>query len=105
MLDLTDEAIQYSIKKVEETGNSDIRVGLQGGGCNGFEYIIKWAEAINPEDHILDYGKFQIIVDSISLEYLEQAKLDFVTEGLNSFYKIINPKETASCGCGVSVSF
>ena len=43
MLDLTDEAIQYSIKKVEETGNSDIRVGLQGGGCNGFEYIIKWA--------------------------------------------------------------
>ena len=105
MLDLTDDAIQYSIKKVEETGKTDIRVGVTGGGCNGYEYIITWADSINNDDHILDYGKFQVVIDNNSLEYLEIAKLDFVTEGLNSYYKIINPKETASCGCGVSVSF
>tara|TARA_B100000902_G_scaffold397875_1_gene462923 strand:+ start:164 stop:481 length:318 start_codon:yes stop_codon:yes gene_type:complete len=105
MLDLTDEAIQFSIKKVEESGNTDIRIGVTGGGCAGYEYIIQWCDKIRSNDHILDYGKFQIIINQDSLEYLNEAKLDYVTEGLNSFYKIINPLETASCGCGVSISF
>lgn len=105
MLDLTDEAIQFSMQKVKESGKTDIRIGVTGGGCAGYEYIIQWCEEIRPDDHILDYGKFQIIINSYSLEYLDKAKLDYVTEGLNSFYKIVNPLETASCGCGVSISF
>lgn len=105
MFDLTDTALIETLKKTEESGSTDIRIGVTGGGCNGYEYVIQWCEKIRRDDHILDYGKFQIVIDNESLEYLKDAQLDWVTEGLNSFYKIINPLETASCGCGVSVSF
>lgn len=56
-------------------------------------------------DTIVDYGKFSILIDQDSVPYIEGMTLDFVIEGLNSFFKFINPKETASCGCGVSVNF
>lgn len=105
MFDLTDSAIAESIRQTELSGKTDIRIGVTGGGCAGYEYIIQWCEKIESDDHILDYGKFQVVIDNVSLEYLNKAQLDYVTEGLNSFYKIINPLETASCGCGVSVSF
>ena len=53
----------------------------------------------------IDYGKFSFIVDPVSQPYLEGMRLDFVTEGLNQFFKFINPHEVSSCGCGVSVQF
>ena len=44
-------------------------------------------------------------IDSISQPYLDGMKLDYVYEGLNSYFKFINPHEVNSCGCGVSVQF
>ena len=54
---------------------------------------------------MVDYGKFKIVVDDISLPFLNGSTLDYQREGLNEFFKIINPNEIASCGCGVSVQF
>ena len=105
MLELSNEAIIHSVKKTEETGNENIRLGVTGGGCAGYEYIIEWAHAIDSDDYVFDYGKFKVVIDKVSYQYFQNATLDYVTEGINSFFKIINPDEKASCGCGVSVSF
>jgi len=105
MFELTDAAINQAISKTETDGRDTIRIGVIGGGCNGFEYIIRYANTVHSSDHILDFGKFSIVIDEDSLPFLYGATLDHVQEGLNESFKIINPKETASCGCGVSISF
>lgn len=105
MLELTDAAITEAVSKTQNDGRDTIRIGVTGGGCTGFKYVFRFAGTIHSSDHILDYGKFSIVIDEDSLPLLEEAILDFVQEGLNQSFKIINPKETASCGCGVSISF
>ena len=60
---------------------------------------------VNSDDHVFDYGHFKVVIDSLSLPYLADATLDYIYEGINEQFKIINPKEVSSCGCGVSVQF
>ena len=105
MLELTDAAVSQAIARTEREGRDTIRVGVIAGGCVGFEYLFKFDDVIDSSDHILDYGKFKIIIDELSIPYLENATLDYIVEGLNELFKIFNPDETASCGCGVSISF
>ena len=105
MIRLTDAAISQASKKAEAEGKTLIRVGLVPGGCTGFEYVFEWAEEINNDDHVESYDNFKVVVDSYSKPYLTEATLDFVKEGLNEQFKIMNPKEKASCGCGISVQF
>jgi iron-sulfur cluster assembly accessory protein len=105
LIELTDAAILKAIERTTGEGRDTIRLGVTAGGCVGFEYVICYADPITSEDTILDFGKFKIAIDSSSVEYLEGSTLDHVKEGLNTFFKIINPKETNSCGCGVSIGF
>lgn len=105
MIELTDAAINQALSKTQDSGNDTIRIGVTGGGCTGFKYVFDFASTINSSDHILDYGKFTIVIDEDSLPFLEGSTLDFIQEGLNQSFKLFNPNETASCGCGVSISF
>lgn len=101
MIEVTDNAIQ---KLIEKEVNF-IRLGVTGGGCAGFEYFIEHAEPISDNDTLIDYGKFNVVVDEMSKPYLSGSTLDWVQEGLNEMFRIINPKEESVCGCGVSVQF
>ena len=105
MIELTDEAIQQFIKKTDENGQDSIRVGVKPGGCNGYEYIIDYADSVHNDDHILDFGKFLIVVDPISIPYLTGSTLDYVTQGLSSEFKFANPNVAMACGCGLSIVF
>ena len=105
MIELTDAAILKAVERTSEKDRSAIRLGLTGGGCAGFEYVIEYADKINQDDVVEDYGKFKIVVDEMSIPYLEGATLDWVKDGINEYFKIINPQEISSCGCGVSVQF
>ena len=105
IIEITDEAIQKLLKKKEEEQFSYIRIGITGGGCAGFEYIFDTAHNKNSDDIVVDYGPLQILIDKLSLPYLVGMTLDFQKEGLNEIFKFINPKEEASCGCGVSINF
>ena len=102
MIEVTDTAIQKLIdKKV-----GFIRLGVKGGGCAGYEYYIEDAsDYINMSDKLVDYGKFNVVLDEMSVPYLSGSALDWVKDGLNEYFKIINPKEVSSCGCGVSIQF
>ena len=71
----------------------------------GYEYVIEHTNTITPNDTVLDFGKFKIVVDDYSVPFLKGSTLDYVREGLNECFKIFNPNEITSCGCGVSVQF
>lgn len=105
MIELTDAAILKAIERTKNESRDTIRLGVTGGGCAGWEYIIGYADDITSKDTLLDYGKFKIAIDELSIPYLEGSTLDWIQEGLNEYFKIVNPKEVSSCGCGVSVSF
>ena len=105
MIELTDAAILKAIERTSEANRQNIRLGVTGGGCAGFEYIIEYADAPNQDDLVEDYGKFKLVVNTMSIPYLEGATLDWVKDGINEYFKIINPQEVSSCGCGVSVQF
>lgn len=107
IIEVTDEAIVKLLEKKEKERFSHIRLGITGGGCAGFEYIFD-STTSRPDmdrDVVVDYGELQFIIDKLSLPYLLGMTLDFRKEGLNEVFKFINPKEEASCGCGVSINF
>ena len=79
--------------------------GAKGGGCNGFKYILDFADVVNGDDHVIDYGNFLIVGETGQLHNFTGLTLDFVTQGLNSEFVFINPNATTSCGCGESVAF
>ncbi len=105
MLELTNEAITELLKKTEEKGNDTIRIGVTGGGCAGYEYILDYEDTVNDDDHILEFGKFMIVINPESIPFLKGSTLDFVTEGLNQQFKFANPNVQMACGCGVSIGF
>tara|TARA_Y100000592_G_scaffold70564_1_gene109761 strand:+ start:1468 stop:1839 length:372 start_codon:yes stop_codon:yes gene_type:complete len=106
MIEITNEAITKILEKQGKEGFEAIRLGITGGGCAGFEYIFDSCNDIVDDTLIrLDYGKFAVIVDKISIPYLVGMTLDYQKEGLNEVFKFINPKESSSCGCGVSINF
>ena len=104
-LDVSDTAITKLLEEQNTRKFEFVRLGITGGGCAGYEYIFDTASVSNSDDTVIDYGKFKFIIDPISIPYLDGMTLDYVSEGLNSMFKFINPKEESSCGCGVSVSF
>jgi iron-sulfur cluster assembly accessory protein len=105
MIELTNGAITQLLEKTSKANKDTIRIGIKGGGCTGYEYTFDFAESIHDDDHILEFGKFMIVIDPISIPFLEGSTLDYVTEGLNSQFKFANPNVTMACGCGVSVQF
>ena len=105
MIELTDAAISKTIEKTSEAGILGIRLGVKSGGCAGFEYIFDYCDKKRYDDDVIDYGKFKVFIDEISAKYLNGVTLDYVKEGINEQFKIVNPNESISCGCGVSVGF
>lgn len=105
-LHLTEKAIQ----KVQSfaTGNQEaegkfLRVYVQGGGCSGFEYGFMFDEK-RDDDQVIPVGPIQVLLDPISLPYLEGATVDFVEDFRGSGFSVKNPNATGSCGCGHSFS-
>ena len=106
MIEITDEAIQQLLANQKRDKWKNIRLGITGGGCAGFEYVFDSSnDDGNADDIVLDYGKFNILINKMSVPYLSGMTLDYITEGLNKLFKFVNPKEQASCGCGVSINF
>ena len=104
-MELTDAALSKAIERTAGSSSSDIRIGIIPSGCAGWEYVIDYANEINSDDTVTDYGKFKIVIDEKSLPFLNGSILDWAKIGLNESFKIINTQEESSCGCGVSVQF
>lgn len=106
LIDITDNAITKLLEKQDKEKWKNIRLGITGGGCAGFEYVFDSCTDDGTSDDIhIDFGKFGVLIDKISVPYLVGMQLDYRQEGLNEVFKFINPKEKDSCGCGVSINF
>jgi iron-sulfur cluster assembly accessory protein len=85
----------------EETEVGVLRVAIQGGGCNGFEYALGFDASAQEGDHEITAHGVPVVVDPYSAPYLSGTEIDFV-EGLQGGFAINNPNVVSSCGCGHS---
>ncbi|MCK6542146.1 iron-sulfur cluster insertion protein ErpA [bacterium] len=84
--------------------NYTLRMGVQGGGCSGFQYSLAFDETISENDTILEFGAVKVAVDYKSMLYLKGVTLDF-QDGLNGRgFVFNNPNAKKTCGCGSSFS-
>ena len=82
-----------------------LRISLKGGGCNGFEYVFTFEDTIDEGDFVFEATDVKLIIDYMSMEYLNEATLDYIEKPFESKFVINNPKVKSSCGCGSSVAF
>jgi iron-sulfur cluster assembly accessory protein len=84
-----------------------VRIGVQGGGCSGFSYVLRFVRDTEvKEDWIVEDNEgLKIYIDPISAMYLEGTSLDYVQGEFQSGFKFTNPKVTHTCGCGQSFSY
>ncbi len=98
-------AVNAIRKQIQKRGRPDtsLRVGIRGGGCSGFSYVIEFHEGPpRPKDIVLDHGDVRVVVDPKSLLYLNGSTLDWEQTLLKQGFKFLNPNETSNCGCGHS---
>ena len=84
----------------ENDNNLRVRVFVQGGGCSGFQYGFTF-DADTAED---DFVVNDVLVDSMSMQYLQGATIDYTESVMGAEFKIVNPNSTTTCGCGSSFS-
>jgi len=102
----TDSAATKVRSLIEEEGNPELklRVFITGGGCAGFQYGFTFEETEQEGDTRIEKGGVTLLVDPMSIQYLEGAEIDY-TEGLEGAQFVIrNPNATTTCGCGSSFS-
>ncbi len=88
----------------ENNPNAKLRTFVQGGGCSGFNYGFTLDEEQNEDDFVIEEGGIKILVDSMSMQYLQGAVIDYKDELMGSNFVITNPNATTTCGCGSSFS-
>lgn len=79
-----------------------LRIAVKGGGCSGLAYHMEWTEQPKERDKIFEREGVRVFVDPKSYLYLMGTELVYVEELLASGFKLRNPNEKASCGCGDS---
>ena len=102
----TDAAADKVKQLIDEEGNPELklRVFVQGGGCSGFQYGFTFDEAINEDDTVMDKAGVQLLIDSMSYQYLVGAEIDYKDDLNGAQFVIKNPNATSTCGCGSSFS-
>jgi iron-sulfur cluster assembly protein len=81
-----------------------LRVGVKNGGCAGQEYILEYAEKIEPLDEVIEDKGVTILVEPKAVLFLIGAVIDYDVTRLAAKFVFRNPNETDACGCGESVT-
>ena len=102
---LTDRAARRinEIMAAEPTG-SMLRISVNGGGCSGFQYGFDVDRSRQADDVVVERDGATVLVDEMSLQYMDDSVIDFVDDLIGQSFKIENPQATAGCGCGTSFS-
>lgn len=101
---LTDAAAAKAKALLDQEGRDDLRlrVAVQPGGCSGLRYQLFFDERSLDGDHVAEFGGVEVVVDRMSLPYLNGATIDFVDRIDAQGFTIDNPNATGSCACGDS---
>ena len=87
-----------------EPQGSMLRISVNGGGCSGFQYAFDVERTQQEDDVVVERDGAAVLVDQVSLQYMDGSVVDFVDDLIGQSFKIENPHAVASCGCGTSFS-
>ena len=106
MIELNESAVIKLKQLFEEEGNPELklRVFVQGGGCSGFSYGFTFDEAKNEDDFDFAYDTVKVVVDAMSMQYLQNSEIDYKEDAMGASFVINNPQAVSTCGCGSSFS-
>ncbi|MDW8480282.1 MAG: iron-sulfur cluster insertion protein ErpA [Xanthomonadales bacterium] len=79
-----------------------LRVYIQGGGCSGFQYGFAFEREREEEDLLIEQHGLRVLIDPLSLQYLEGAEIDYREDLMGAQFVVRNPNATTTCGCGSS---
>ena len=106
MINVTETAADkiHELLTEENKPSAGLRVFVQGGGCSGFQYglMIDEGEGDQEADKVFEVNGVKLLVDPISLRYLNGAEVDFVDNNMGGGFTIKNPNAKSTCGCGSS---
>lgn len=87
-----------------EPDDTMLRVSVEGGGCSGFQYKFDLVQDRENDDLVIEKGGVTVLIDSISIGYMEGSEIDYVDDLIGASFQVKNPNATAGCGCGTSFS-
>ena len=105
-LKVSDAAVSRIKQLIANKGQGDLkfRVHIQGGGCSGFQYGFQLDEQMLEDDIVLKHDGVDVLVDPLSMQYLQDAEVDFKNDLQGSRFFVDNPNAETTCGCGSSFS-
>lgn len=103
---ISENAAKRISELIQDEKNKDVRlrISVLGGGCSGFQYNYDFDSSQQDDDNIFKKDGVEVVIDSMSLEYVNGSMLDFVETLGSAAFEIKNPNATANCGCGNSFS-
>jgi iron-sulfur cluster assembly accessory protein len=102
MISLTEAAAQKVKTLAAEEPGSVLRLAVEGGGCSGFQYAIGFDSGSDPDDLTLESHGVRLVVDPVSLPYLEGSVVDYKDGLIGAGFSFDNPNVAATCGCNSS---
>jgi iron-sulfur cluster assembly protein len=102
---LTAKATAQIVSLMERDGHQGLRIGVKKGGCAGMEYTMDYAEAIDPNDEVVEQDGARVMIAPMAQMFLFGTEIDYETSLLESGFKFRNPNVTDACGCGESIKF
>lgn len=106
MITITDSAKNKiaDILLEENDPTLKLRMYVQGGGCAGFSYGFTLDNEQVEDDFEISAGETNVLVDAMSMQYVQGATIDYVEDLMGAQFKILNPQASSTCGCGSSFS-
>lgn len=103
-IELTPKAVAMAKQALIKRGTptAALRLGVKGGGCSGFAYVIEFSDTRRTKDVVFTFDGLDVVVDPKSLVLLNGSTLDYEVKLMQRGFKFVNPQEKAGCGCGES---
>jgi len=105
MITLTASAADKLGGIMEQKGMKEshaLRIFVKGGGCGGMQYGMTFDDSVREDDNVWDQHGMRVVVDGVSLFYVDGANIDYVDNLMGGGFHIDNPQASSSCGCGSS---
>jgi iron-sulfur cluster assembly protein len=111
-IEVSPQAVEAVARQMKKRGTleASLRLGIRGGGCSGFSYVIEFHDGPpHARDRVFEYTAtdgtpVRIVIDPKSLLYLDGTVLEWEQTLMRQGFKFVNPNEKAGCGCGHSFS-
>jgi iron-sulfur cluster assembly protein len=102
---ITDVAVQELKRVLVRKGNPDLalRVFVSPGGCSGLSYGMAFEDSPGDDDLVVEKHGVKLVVDEVSLMYIEGSEIDYVDQLMGGGFTVYNPNAVKSCSCGHSV--